>query len=130
MESSTGNRSTAHAKDPLVWQTIQLMLPGLSTQVGNAMVIREIIWLDEVVAKLEAKHHVSTNEVEDVLREKPMLRRLERGRIAGEDLYVALGCTEAGRYLTVFFLRKGRSRGLVISARDMDAKERRLYGRG
>lgn len=93
------------------------------------MVIREIVWLDDVVAKIERKHRVSTEEVEEVLHSKPMIRRIERGRVFGEDLYVALGRTEAGRLVAVFFLRKPSSRALVITARDMDAKERRLYGR-
>jgi uncharacterized DUF497 family protein len=93
------------------------------------MDIREIIWLDEIVAKIEQRHHVSTAEVEQVVQGRAMIRRLERGRVTGEDLYVALGRTDVGRYLSVFFIRKERSRALVISARDMDRKERRLYGR-
>jgi len=93
------------------------------------MVIREIVWFDDVVAKIERKHRVSTEEVEEVLHSKPMIRRMERGRVLGEDLYAALGRTEEGRLVAVFFLRKPRSRALVITARDMDAKERRLYGR-
>lgn len=93
------------------------------------MQISEILWLDEVVAKIEQKHRVSTAEVEQVLQRRPMVRRLERGRVAGEDLYVALGRTDGGRYLSVFFIRKEGNRALVISARDMDRKERRLYGR-
>jgi uncharacterized DUF497 family protein len=67
--------------------------------------------------------------VEDVVQGKPVVRRLERGRVAGEDLYAALGRTTTGRFLTVFFIRKKGDRALVISARDMDRKERRLYGR-
>jgi len=93
------------------------------------MEISEILWLDEVVAKIEQRHRVSTDEVEQVVQRRPMVRRLERGRVAGEDLYVALGCTDAGRYLSVFFVHKQGNRALVISARDMDRKERRLYGR-
>jgi len=93
------------------------------------MDVREIIWLDEIVTKIEQKHRVSTAEVEQVVQGRPMVRRLERGRITGEDLYVALGRTDVGRYLSVFFIRKEGNRALVISARDMDLRERRLYGR-
>lgn len=92
------------------------------------MIIREIVWLDEITAKIERKHHVSPEEVEEVLQTNPKVRRVERGHVAGEDLYVALGPTKAGRYLAVFFIRKTRGRALVISARSMDRKERRLYG--
>jgi hypothetical protein len=69
------------------------------------------------------------DEVEDALQRRPKVQRLERGRVVGEDLYVALGRTEAGRHLSVFFIRKDNDRALIISARDMDAKERRRYAR-
>jgi uncharacterized DUF497 family protein len=35
----------------------------------------------------------------------------------------------AGRYLVVFFVYKLTCEALIISARDMDAKERRLYAK-
>ncbi len=47
----------------------------------------------------------------------------------GEDLYVAFGNTNAGRHLTVLFVKKKNSRSLVISARDMSKKERKRYGK-
>lgn len=92
------------------------------------MEVREIIWLDAFVDKLWQKHHVRTDEVEDVLYRGPKIRKVARGDVAGEDVYAALGQTEAGRYLSVFFIMKAGGRGLVISARDMTAKERRRYG--
>lgn len=42
----------------------------------------------------------------------------------GEDVYLALGQTDAGRYLAVFFVYKKSHDAIVISARDMDDKER------
>lgn len=47
----------------------------------------------------------------------------------GEDVYAALGQTEAGRYLIVFFIVKARHHALVLSARDMTQSERRRYER-
>ena len=44
-------------------------------------------------------------------------------------LNTLLGQTDAGRYLAVFFVYKKSHDAIVISARDMDAKERREYGR-
>jgi uncharacterized DUF497 family protein len=41
----------------------------------------------------------------------------------------AYGQTEAGRYIIVFFVLKRGRQALVISARDMDGKERKTYGR-
>ncbi len=93
------------------------------------MEVREIIWLDTFVAKLWQKYHVSTEEVEAVLYGSPRIRRVARGDVAGEDVYAALGQTESGRYVTVFFILKPGARALVISARDMSAKERRRYGK-
>ncbi len=40
-----------------------------------------------------------------------------------------MGQTDAGRYLIVDFIRKAGGIALVISARDMDSRERRQYGR-
>jgi uncharacterized DUF497 family protein len=93
------------------------------------MNITDIIWLTEFVDKIESKHGVSTYEVEQVLSSRPRVQRIERGVLEGEDLYRALGQTESGRYLVVFFVYKGRGRALVISARDVSQRERKNYGR-
>jgi hypothetical protein len=45
------------------------------------------------------------------------------------DVYAASGRTDAGRYLVVFFVYKHSQEALIISARDMDGRERRLYER-
>ncbi len=47
----------------------------------------------------------------------------------GEDVYAAYGRTHAGRYMTAVFIRKFGNRALIISARDMDSKERKQYGK-
>jgi len=44
-------------------------------------------------------------------------------------MYAAFGQTDEGRYLIVFFIYKRDGRALIISARDMDDSEKRLYGR-
>lgn len=93
------------------------------------MKINDVIWLRNVIDKLLWKHHVTTHEVEEVFGRSPRYRFLEEGDIEGENLYSALGRTEAGRYLTVYFLHKVTGEALVISARDMTKKERRLYGK-
>ncbi len=93
------------------------------------MRISDIIWLPQFVDKLEWKHNVSPYEVEEVLSDNPLYRKVKKGHIPGEDLYSAMGQSEAGRYLTVFFIYKSSREALIISARDMDDKERRLYER-
>ncbi len=91
------------------------------------MKIRGIIWLDEVVRKLVAKHGVRQDEVREVLNRSRHFWFVERGHRRGENVYAALGRTEAGRYLTVFFVHKKGGQALILSARDMTAAERKRY---
>ena len=93
------------------------------------MRIEGIIWLRDVVDKLISKHHVETHEVEEVLNSKPKIRFVEKGDREGEDVYLALGQTDAGRYLAILFIYKKTREALILSARDMAIKERRRYGR-
>jgi uncharacterized DUF497 family protein len=93
------------------------------------MDIRRCLWSEYVVDKIARKHHLSIDEVEEALSSRPRVRRIERGRLRGEDVYVAYGCTEAGRYLTVFFIHKHSGDALILTARDMDEKERAAYRR-
>lgn len=88
-----------------------------------------LIWLPDIVDKLTAKHGVEPNEVEEVFTTRPRVFRGPKGHYPGEDVYYALGRTETGRYLFVVFIRKLDGRGLILSARDMTAKERRKFGR-
>ena len=93
------------------------------------MQIDEIIWQQQFVEKLAIKHGVEKTEVEEVLSNRPRFRFVSKGNRAGEDVYSAMGQTDAGRYLIVFFIRKSNRRALIISARDMTRMERRNYGR-
>jgi uncharacterized DUF497 family protein len=93
------------------------------------MKIVGFIWLEEIVEKLDVKHQVMPEEVEQVFVNDPGIRRMNKGHYRGEDVYRALGQTDGGRYLTVFFIHKLTNEALVLSARDMDSKERKSYGR-
>ncbi len=93
------------------------------------MRIRGIVWFEEVIEKLARKHSVSVIEVEDVLARSPQLRFIEGGNYRDEDVYAALGQTRAGRYLVIFFVYKQNNQALILSARDMDKKERKRYGK-
>lgn len=93
------------------------------------MRIEHIIWLPEIEDKLLRKHGVQVEEAEDVLFGRPHIRFVEKGQREGEDLYAAYGQSEAGRWLIVFFVMKSQRRALIVSARDMERKERRLYAR-
>lgn len=91
------------------------------------MEITDIIWIDLFVDKIWVKHHVKIDEVEEVLKSSPKIRFIEEGDVEGEDMYAAMGQTRNGRYLIVFFVLKKNGSALVVSARDMTKKERRLY---
>jgi len=91
--------------------------------------VRGFVWLEDIVDKLETKHGVQQEEVREVFLNRPAIYRVERGHRPGEDVYAALGQTDAGRYLSIFFIRKKDNRALVVSARDMSRAERRNYER-
>lgn len=93
------------------------------------MQISNVIWLPSVVDKLEWKHRVSTREVEQVFANQPRFKFAEKGQHQGENVYVAFGKTDEGRYLAVWFIYKSTHEALVLSAREVDDKERKQYGK-
>jgi uncharacterized DUF497 family protein len=91
------------------------------------MQIKDIIFLPAFVDKLDWKHQVQPHEVAEVLFRQPFYRKVQNGQVPGEDVFAAMGKTESGRYLIVFLIYKLSREALIISARDMDRKERRQY---
>jgi uncharacterized protein len=91
--------------------------------------IRSLIWLPRIIEKLDVKHGVTVEEVEELFELDPVFRRGPRGKRKGENLYKAYGRTGAGRYLFVVFIYKLNHRALILSARDLTGKERQLYRR-
>lgn len=70
-----------------------------------------------------AEHQVIPAEVEELIfADAPHYRRGP-----GKDIYHVYGFTGSGRYLFLVLRYLGKSRGRVITARDMAHKERRLY---
>lgn len=93
------------------------------------MKIENLIWLRDIIDKLTFKHQVDTSEVEEVFDNRPKIRFVQQGDRKGEDVYLALGRSEAGRYLAVVFIHKRNNDALIVSARDMAKKERKQYER-
>lgn len=97
------------------------------------------LWNPDIIEKLAVKHNVETWEVEEVFEEafeeQSLIRFREKGRREGEHLYTALGRTSAARYLIIYFIYKPPSKeypfteAFIVSARDMEKKERREYER-
>lgn len=81
--------------------------------------------------KSAEKHDVSQAEAEQMFMNEPLLLSDDEGHSVVERRLHALGRTNVGRLLHVTFtLRRERSLIRVISARDMNRKERRQYEQG
>ena len=59
------------------------------------MRIEGIIWFDEIIEKLEWKHSVQPREVTEVFVNKPEFRFVEKGHRSSENVYAAMGQTDA-----------------------------------
>ena len=93
------------------------------------MEIAGIVVPRKIADKIQSQHQVTPDEVGEVFANQPRFYFAESGHVAGEDLYRALGQTDAGRYLVVFFVYKRTRQALVITAREMERKERRQYAK-
>ena len=74
------------------------------------------------------KHGVTKAEAEQMFFNRPLLALADERHSTQELRFHALGHSDGGRLLHVTFtLRQGESRIRVISARDMNRKERTVY---
>lgn len=83
--------------------------------------MREIGWTEDSEEHI-ARHGVEPGEVEVVVNTRPRWTRPGRG---GIDLIY--GTTDAGRYLLVVLAPGADGRWFVVTARDMDTAERRVF---
>ncbi len=73
------------------------------------------------------QHGVSPLECEEIFFNQPLVMQRDTKHSSDEERYYVLGRTDSDRYLFVAFtIRNNKIR--VISARDMNRKERRVYG--
>ena len=83
-------------------------------------------WDDGNSAKNWIRHQVSMGECEQVFFNEPIIVSDDIKHSQKEKRWFLLGKTDGERYLfIVFTIRKNRIR--IISARDMNKKERRIY---
>ena len=78
------------------------------------MKISGIIWLEEIVEKIEGKHHVRQDEVRQILSSSSHFRFVEKGHRRGENVYSALG-QAAVVTLSSFSVRKKTQHALIVS---------------
>jgi len=86
------------------------------------VVISGFDWDDDNLFHV-ARHEFTPEEVEEVFAGNHKVRRARQKR------YIALGETLDGRLAFVVFRRLSAGRVRVITARDMEASERRLFRR-
>lgn len=86
------------------------------------MVVSGFEWDDENIFHIE-RHAFTPEEVEEVFAGNHKVRRTRQER------YIALGETLDGRLAFVVFQRLSGGFVRVITARDMEANERRLFRR-
>lgn len=83
---------------------------------------------DEGNARKSEKHSINQTEAEQVFLNAPLFITPDEKHSEYERRYRAFGETSNGRRLTVVFtLRQDGTLIRVISARNMNAKERKLY---
>lgn len=77
---------------------------------------------DHILDKIESKHSVTFNEVEEAcLSDK---RHVRKGR---EGLYKVFSHTAVGRFILVVLVNMGGGNCKVATAREMTDSERQLY---
>lgn len=89
---------------------------------NNQVVISAFDWDEDNVFHI-GRHEVTPEEVEEVFEGTCKARR------ARQKLYAAYGETLDGRLLFVVFRRLPAGLVRVITARDMDEKDRRIFRR-
>ena len=79
---------------------------------------------DHILDKIEAKHGITLDEVEEACLSGK--RHVRRSR---EELYKVFSQTAAGRYILVVLVNLGRGTWKIVTAREMTGNERRLYNK-
>ena len=83
---------------------------------------------DEGNARKNEKHGVTQADAEQIFLNNPLFITSDESHSETERRYRAFGKTASGRLLTIIFtLRQNETLIRIISARDMNAKEKRLY---
>jgi len=83
-------------------------------------------WDDGNINKNLYKHNVENWECEQVFFNEPLIILDDPRHSLSEKRWAAFGKTDASRLLTVIFTKRGKQIR-VISARDMNRKERKFY---
>jgi len=83
-------------------------------------------WDEGNLLKNWERHEVSAAECEQIFFNRPLIASPDERHSSAEPRLYALGHTDAGRYLFVVLTIRGRLIR-IISARDMNRRERKAY---
>ena len=83
-------------------------------------------WDEGNIKKNRERHRVSHIECEEIFLNRPIIVKKDEPHSRSEDRYFTLGKTDAGRLLFIVFTLRG-NKIRIISARDMNRKERKIY---
>ncbi len=95
------------------WEDVLATCGGFEWDTGNAN-------------KIWKRHRVAPGECEEAFFNKPLVVGLDEKHSLKEERLYGLGQTDAGRRLFIVFTIRGHLIR-VISARDMNRKEREIY---
>ena len=83
-------------------------------------------WDDGNLDRNLIKHQVQNWECEQIFFNEPLIILDDTKHSFSEKRWAAFGRTDAGRFLTIIFTKREKLLR-VISARDMNRKERKFY---
>ncbi|MFH1754566.1 MAG: BrnT family toxin, partial [Candidatus Latescibacterota bacterium] len=83
-------------------------------------------WDEGNLLKNWERHRVSASECEQIFFNRPLVAEIDEKHSSTESRVFALGVTDAGRRLFLVFTIRGKMIR-VISARDMNRRERKVY---
>ena len=85
-------------------------------------------WDEGNLPKVWQRHHITSEECHQVFLNRPLFAARNEKHSTEEERYYAFGHTDAERHLAVIFTVRG-DLIRVISARDMNRRERRAYSK-
>jgi len=91
------------------------------------MKLKEFVWDKGNIDKNLVKHKVDFREAEEIFFNKPVKFYPDKRHSQKEERFIALGITNKSRKLTIIFTKR-KNKIRIISARDQNKRERRLYG--
>jgi len=88
--------------------------------------IYSLVWNDKNLEHI-ALHNINPEEIGDVCMSAPLiLKAPSKGQ---NPVYYVLGQTQNGRYLFSVIIYFGKSKGYVVTSRDMTDKEKRRFAK-